>query len=43
MVEGGVSLTRVVVLLMLSGIPGMMMVVLKTQVYLWQVHDKAKG
>ena len=23
--------------------PGMMMVVLKTQVYLWWVHDKAKG
>ena len=41
--SGWVSSTGVVVLLVLSRIPGMLMVVLKTQVYLWWVHDKAKG
>ena len=43
MAVGRVSSTGVVVLLVLSRIPGMLMVVLKTQVYLWWVHDKAKG
>ena len=43
MAVGGVSSTGVVVLLVLSGIPGAMVVVLETQLRLWQVRDQVKG